>query len=158
MNASPVFGSLAALVGVIVLIPLVLWLLKRTPLGGGATRGPMRVVGMLALGPSQRLVTVEVGSGNERRWLVLSVAPSGVTTLHTMAPCADDAAQAATAQSAQATAGSMPVVPASPVIAPAIVPAFAKLFAAQRMFAAGKAARRAATRGADRDEAHRDAA
>jgi flagellar protein FliO/FliZ len=85
----------------------------------------MRLIATLALGPSQRLVTVEVGSGDERRWLVLSVGPSGVTTLHTMAPSQDDEVTVQTA--------------AVPMTGGAVVPVFAKLFAAQRAVAASSA-------------------
>ncbi len=143
MNASPAFGSLAALIGVIALIPLALWLLKRTPLGGGAAHGPMRLVGTLALGPSQRLVTVEVGSGDERRWLVLSVGPSGVTTLHTMEPSQGEAVAAAPA----AAAGT-------------VVPGFAKLFAAHRAAVSAKPSRHDASAVPAHREptAHQDAA
>ncbi len=69
---------------VIALIPLALWLLKRTPLGGGAARGAMRSVAVLPLSSSQRIVTIEVGSGATRRWLVLGVSPQNITTLHSM--------------------------------------------------------------------------
>jgi flagellar protein FliO/FliZ len=71
---------------VIVLIPLALWLLKRTPLGGGAHAGPMRSVAVLPLSASQRVAIVEVGSGAARRWLVLGVSNQSITTLHTMEP------------------------------------------------------------------------
>ena len=74
------FGAILAL------IPLSLWLLKRTPLGGGATRaGAPRPVAVLPLSAQQKLVTVEVGQGDERLWLVLGVSPQGIRTLHTMA-------------------------------------------------------------------------
>jgi flagellar protein FliO/FliZ len=143
MNATSAMGSIAALVGVIVLIPLVLWLLKRTPLGGGAARGPMRMVGTLVLGPTQRLVTVEVGSGDERRWLVLSVAPSGVTTLHTMAPTADAGAEVEDVEGTarrQPNAGASDAKKASHDIP---MPAFARMLVAQQrvIAAAGKHAR-----------------
>jgi hypothetical protein len=46
----------------------------------------MRSVAVLPISPSQRLVTVEVGSGAERRWLVLGVTASTHRHLHTMAP------------------------------------------------------------------------
>jgi flagellar protein FliO/FliZ len=78
--------SLLWFVVIVAMIPLALWLLKRTSLGGAATGGLMRSVSVLPLSPSQRLVTVEVGSGAERRWLVLGVTPHNITTLHTMAP------------------------------------------------------------------------
>jgi flagellar biogenesis protein FliO len=65
-------GSLLAFVGIVALIPLALWLLKRTPIGGGAALGVMRTVAMLPISANQRLLTVEVGSGDERKWLVLA--------------------------------------------------------------------------------------
>jgi flagellar protein FliO/FliZ len=71
---------------IVAAIPLALWLLKRTPLGTAGGAGVMKSVAMLPLSTSQRIVTVEVGSGDERRWLVLGVTPTAITTLHTMAP------------------------------------------------------------------------
>jgi len=89
MTPSSFIGPVAAFVLILALIPAALWLLKRTPLGGGGTAGLMRVVGALPLSPNQRIVTVEVGSGDERRWLVLGVSPAGISTLHTLPPQAD---------------------------------------------------------------------
>ena len=80
------FGSLLGFVAIIALIPIALWLLKRTPIGGGAAHGVMRTVAMLPISTSQRLLTVEVGTGDDKRWLVLGVTPAGITTLHSMAP------------------------------------------------------------------------
>ena len=74
------FGAIVAL------IPATLWFLKRTPLGGAGGQGVLKSIAMLPLSTSQRLVTVEVGSGTERRWLVLGVTATSITTLHTMAP------------------------------------------------------------------------
>ena len=71
---------------VIALIPLALWLLKRSPLGRGATHGPLRHVAALPLLASQRVAIVEVGRGAGRRWLVLGVSAQAINTLHTMAP------------------------------------------------------------------------
>jgi flagellar protein FliO/FliZ len=73
---------------VIALIPVVLWLLKRSPmLGGGPARpGTPRPVAVLPLSSQHKLVTVEVGQGEERLWLVLGVSPQGLCTLHTMVP------------------------------------------------------------------------
>jgi flagellar protein FliO/FliZ len=82
---------------VIALIPLALWLLKRTPLGGGAAHGVIRSVAVLPLSASQRIVTIEVGSGAARRWLVLGVSPQSITTLHNMAAQADTPAPVAEA-------------------------------------------------------------
>jgi flagellar protein FliO/FliZ len=92
MNFS--FTPLLAFLGVLACIPLALWLLKRTPLGGGAGHGPMRLVATLPLGPNQRLLTVEVGSGDDRRWLVLGATAAGISTLHTLAPQAESPAPA----------------------------------------------------------------
>lgn len=73
-------------VAILAMIPLALWLLKRTPIGGSSANGVMRTVAVLPLSPSQRLVTVEVGQGDERRWLVLGVTSQQINCLHTMAP------------------------------------------------------------------------
>jgi flagellar protein FliO/FliZ len=78
--------SILWFIAIIVMIPAALWLLKRSPMGGGAAHGLMRSVAMLPLSPSQRIVTVEVGQGDERQWLVLGVTANSITTLHTMAP------------------------------------------------------------------------
>jgi flagellar protein FliO/FliZ len=80
---------------IIVLIPVALWLLKRTPLGGGAAGGPLRHVAALPLSNSQRVAIVEVGRGAARRWLVLGVSAQGIQTLHTMEPQDDAAGEAA---------------------------------------------------------------
>jgi len=82
-------GGLSSLLwfcAIVAAIPLTLWFLKRTPLGGAGGAGVMRSVAMLPLSTSQRIVTVEIGSGEDRRWLVLGVTPGSITTLHTMAP------------------------------------------------------------------------
>ena len=76
---------------VVVLIPVALWLLRRTPLGGAAAGAAhLRSVGALPISPTQRIVTVEVGTGDARRWLVLGVTAQNITTLHTLVP-QDDA-------------------------------------------------------------------
>ena len=77
-------GSLLWFIAILALIPASLWFLKRTPLGGGGGAGVMKSIAVLPLSTSQRIVTVEVGSGDERRWLVLGVTPQSITTLHTM--------------------------------------------------------------------------
>ena len=92
MNTAQGFTSLLWFLAIIVMIPVALWLLKRTPLGGGGgfgtAAGPagLRAVDTLALSPSQRIVTVEVGHGEQRQWLVLGVTAQTITPLHSMAP------------------------------------------------------------------------
>ena len=82
------WGSLLWFAAVIALIPLALWLLKRSQvLGGGMLRpGTPRPVAVLPLSSQHKLVTVEVGHGEDRLWLVLGVSPQGLRTLHTMVP------------------------------------------------------------------------
>ena len=93
MNAttSPIgMSSVLWFLAIVAMIPITLWLLKRTPMGSGTTNQLMRTVAVLPLSPSQRIVTVEVGQGEERRWLVLGITPQTISTLHTMNP-QDDA-------------------------------------------------------------------
>jgi flagellar protein FliO/FliZ len=85
-GSTSMLGSLAAFIAILILIPAVLWLLKRTPMGVAASQGHMRLVATLPLAPNQRIVTVEVGQGDERKWLVLGVTAGGITTLHTLPP------------------------------------------------------------------------
>lgn len=97
-------ASLLWFVFIIAMIPASLWLLKRSGLANGLANGlagagaaaPMKTVGQLSLGPGQRLVTVEVGQGDERTWLVLGVTGQNIQTLHTMKPQAPAEAAAGT--------------------------------------------------------------
>ena len=79
-------ASILWFVFILALIPVALWALKRLPVVKASQNAPTRVVGVMALSGSQRLLTVEVGQGEERRWLVLGVTPSNITLLHSMAP------------------------------------------------------------------------
>jgi flagellar protein FliO/FliZ len=87
---TPGAGSYLWFIAILVMIPLALWLLKRSPLAGplGASQNsaPMRVISALALAPGQRILTVEVGEGDERRWLVLGVTQQHISTLHVLPP------------------------------------------------------------------------
>ncbi len=93
MNASGLLPFLWFL-GIVALIPVALWLLKRTPLGGAAAAGVLRVVAQLPTAPNQRLLVVEVGQGEDRRWLVLGATAQSITTLHTLPPQAEPPAAA----------------------------------------------------------------
>jgi len=90
MLASTGFTSLMWFIAIIAMIPLSLWLLKRTPMGGATSGHVIRSIASLPISQNQRIVTVEVGTGDERRWLVLGVTPQSISTLHSMAP-QDDA-------------------------------------------------------------------
>jgi len=102
---SPAFTSALWFAAILALIPVALWLLKRSPMGGagafgaGAGAGAPRQVGALALSPGQRIVTIEVGQGEQRRWLVLGVTAQNISTLHEMAPQAEAATSAQVAPS-----------------------------------------------------------
>ena len=101
MTVSSAVGPILAFLLILALIPAALWLLKRSGLGKFSAVGAnasLRVVATLGLAPNQRIVTVEVGSGDERRWLVLGVTPAGIQTLHTLPPQAEPAAAVPGAQ------------------------------------------------------------
>ena len=95
--ASNGLNSLLWFIAIIAMIPVALWLLKRTPMGGAGGNGVMRSIAALPLSASQRVVTVEVGQGEARRWLVLGVTAQSITTLHTLAPQLQEPAAAAPA-------------------------------------------------------------
>lgn len=80
-NAAPAIVLLIVLVGIA-------WLLQRyrRHLPGAALRtGPhLQVLGGVALGPQQRVVTLQVGQGEQAVCLVLGVSPGSVTALHEM--------------------------------------------------------------------------
>jgi len=87
-------------VGLLVLMVLLAWALQRwrkhlpgLPAQGGPT---LQVLNTVALGPQQRLVTVQIGQGADAQCLVLGVAPGSINTLHTQ-PWPVDATSAGTA-------------------------------------------------------------
>jgi len=49
------------------------------------------IVSAVAVGPHQRIVTVEVGPRGDRTWLVLGVTAQSITLLHSLANVADAA-------------------------------------------------------------------
>ncbi|MEJ5999950.1 FliO/MopB family protein [Paucibacter soli] len=81
---------------ILAMIPVALWLLKRTPMGAGLSQGQLRTVAVLPLAPNQRIVTVEVGQGEDKRWLVLGVSGQSINTLHVMPPQPETAAPTGT--------------------------------------------------------------
>jgi flagellar protein FliO/FliZ len=74
---------------VLVSIPAALWLLRRSGYAGMSPRtapGAMRVVSQSVLSPQHRLVTVEVGEGGDRCWLVLGMTGQQIVVLHRLVP------------------------------------------------------------------------
>lgn len=101
MNASSGLISLLWFLAILAVIPVALWLLKRTPMGGAGMGGLLRVVSALPLSTNQRILIVEVGQGEDRQWLVLGATPQGITTLHTLPPQAEPPSGAALSPFAQ---------------------------------------------------------
>jgi len=97
MQTTQGLSSLLWFIAIVVMIPVALWLLKRTPLGSGRAfgvpaAGAPRTVATLSLSPHQRIVTVEVGQGEQRQWLVLGVTAQNISTLHSLPPQSEPAA------------------------------------------------------------------
>lgn len=64
-------------------LPLaVKWIKHRSPGVIGQAGGQTRFVSALAIGPHQRVVTVEVGPEGQRVWLTLGVSAQAITCLH----------------------------------------------------------------------------
>jgi flagellar protein FliO/FliZ len=80
-NALPAVGLLLAMIAAA-------WLLQRwrrhLPHVSRHAGPTLKVMNSLPLGPQQRVVTVQVGEGEDRVCLVLGVAPGGITALHQM--------------------------------------------------------------------------
>ncbi|MCE1194360.1 MAG: flagellar biosynthetic protein FliO [Acidovorax sp.] len=72
-------------VGAMALLP---WLVRRMQqrhaAGGTAAVAASKVLSAVAVGPHQRVVTVEVGPEHARTWLVLGVTAQQVSCLHVL--------------------------------------------------------------------------
>ena len=67
------------------LLPLgVRWWQRRSQGAAGGTSTAAKIVSAVAVGPQQRVVTVEVGPEGARTWLVLGVTAQSITCLHTV--------------------------------------------------------------------------
>lgn len=86
-------GPLALLVGLLALLPWGLRWLQRLQRGkaGGAWLSS-DLISSVAVGPQQRVVTVEVGPSHARTWLVLGVTAQQVTCLQSFPVVATGAA------------------------------------------------------------------
>jgi flagellar protein FliO/FliZ len=79
----PATGFLQVLVAlglVLAAIAAFAWLLRRLTPGSIGTRGSLRIVGGAMVGPKERVVLIEIGD----TWLLLGVAASNVSLLHTL--------------------------------------------------------------------------
>ena len=60
------------------------WVQRRGLVGAAGASAASRVVSAIAVGPHQRVVTVEVGPEGARTWLVLGVTAQNISCLHTV--------------------------------------------------------------------------
>ncbi len=75
--------SVGVFLALLVCLPWALKWFKQRYVGGAAdVHGQSRFISALAVGPHQRVVTVEVGPEGRRVWLTLGVTPQNVSCLH----------------------------------------------------------------------------
>ena len=78
--------SVALFVVLLAMVPMaVRWVQRRAAGASGAIASGSRVVSAVAVGPTQRVVTVEVGPQDARVWLTLGVTAQNITCLHSAA-------------------------------------------------------------------------
>lgn len=77
--------SVVAFLILLALLPLgIRWIQQRSS-GGATSSGTSKIISAIAVGPHQRVVTVEVGPAGMRTWLVLGVTAQNITCLHSVA-------------------------------------------------------------------------
>ena len=82
MNQS--LWSVGVFLAVLVCLPFAVKWLKGQSAGGlRQTEGQAKLISAVAVGPHQRVVTVEVGPPGARVWLTLGVTAQSITRLHT---------------------------------------------------------------------------
>lgn len=86
-NMSQTLALLVLFVGALALLPwLVRRLQQRRLADTGAMGAGVRVLAAVAVGPQQRVLTVEVGPEGARSWLVLGVTAQHINCLHVLQP------------------------------------------------------------------------
>lgn len=78
--------TIVIFVALILMLPFFAkWFQQRKGVIKGSSPGlTSKVVSAMAVGPQQRVLTVEVGPENARTWLVLGVTGQTITCLHTL--------------------------------------------------------------------------
>jgi flagellar protein FliO/FliZ len=77
--------TVALFVALLACVPwLVKWVQQRKGLGPGEVGAESKIISAVAVGPHQRVVTVEVGPVGRRVWLTLGVTPQAINCLHTL--------------------------------------------------------------------------
>lgn len=87
--SSQLFPVLLFLIALACVPFLIRWLKARVPSSSRLGSAQSRFVSAVAVGPHQRVVTVEVGPAHDRVWLTLGVSASGIQCLHTSAAPAE---------------------------------------------------------------------
>ncbi|XTZ39923.1 flagellar biosynthetic protein FliO [Salmonella enterica] len=83
ISGSPLLQVSGALFGIIAMILLAAWLVKRLGFGGKtASAGALKVSASTTVGPRERVVIVDVEDGR----LVLGVTPTHINLLHKLPP------------------------------------------------------------------------
>lgn len=79
-------ATVAAFIVLLALLPWIVRWLQRKVQGSGlaAASASSRLVSALAVGPQQKVVTVEVGPEGARTWLVLGVTAQNITCLQSI--------------------------------------------------------------------------
>jgi len=76
--------SVGVFLAVLVCLPFaVKWFKARSQVEMGQVGGQSRLISAIAVGPQQRVITVEVGPHGSRVWLTLGVSSHAITCLHT---------------------------------------------------------------------------
>lgn len=72
-------------VGAVAMLPWLVRRIQQHKAGGNTSTGAAsRVLSAIAVGPSQRVVTIEVGPEDARTWLVLGVTAQQINCLHVL--------------------------------------------------------------------------
>ena len=98
------FITVGIFVLLLAMVPMgIKWLQMRSPGFVAAAGAGSKVISAVAVGPQQRVVTVEVGPPDARIWLVLGVTAQNISCLHQMesmqAPSNDSASRDTVVQS-----------------------------------------------------------
>ncbi len=77
--------TIAVFLVLLALLPVTIrWLRRNSAAGQSASAAAMHMVSAMAVGPHQKVMTVEVGPEGARVWLVLGVSGQNMTCLHSM--------------------------------------------------------------------------
>lgn len=84
--------SILAILLLLAFLPMgVKWVQRKVSTDSAVVAQASSVVSAVAVGPHQRVVTVEVGPRGDRTWLVLGVTAQSITLLHSLANVAEPA-------------------------------------------------------------------